>query len=268
LNWSFVDLPSSLAMRIAIEYLRCGRIRRIRASRLHSEYYQHHLAALEEQYDQRDGSLDALAQFDEDWGQIRQGQGWAVQNSGDDAGAKLCTLYAQSGKLLRDLHQPASEHLVWLGDALNAAQRLSDRLAEAGHLNDMGSAYLALGEPRLALPHFERALTVFSDLDVLGGYAAALGNLGLAYANVGEHRQAVPCYERALAMYRRAGDLRNEGSTLGNIGNSYLALGDPQGAIRCYEKWAVVARASGDDQGECYALGNLVLLCYKQNILV
>ena len=140
---------------------------------------------------------------------------------------------------------------------IDAARAAGDRYAEMAFLNDLGLAYVGLGEPRRAIALYEQALVIAREIGDRRGEGAALGNLGIAYKNLGAPRRAIALYQQQLVIVREIGDRRGEGAALGNLGNAYADLGEPRRAIALYEQALVIARETGDRRGEGAALGSI-----------
>ena len=127
----------------------------------------------------------------------------------------------------------------------------------ASSYNAMGHSYLDLGNARVAVGYFEKALGILRAIGDRRGEGAALGNLGIAYRDLGDARRAIGYYEECLKLHRAIGDRRGEGADLGNLGLAYADLGDVRRAIGYYEESLKIAREIGDRRGEGNALGNL-----------
>ena len=72
-----------------------------------------------------DAILQGLALCDREWGSMATGQGWAAGRRGaDKAAAILCSDYPNAGVYCLGLRLHPREHIVWLEEALEAAQIL------------------------------------------------------------------------------------------------------------------------------------------------
>jgi tetratricopeptide (TPR) repeat protein len=153
------------------------------------------------------------------------------------------------------------------GVALPAPQAAVTSQAEqrnrASSYNAMGLSYLDLGNARVALGYYEKALGIVREIGDRQGKSVALGNLGLAYADLGDARRAIGYYEESLKIAREIGDRGGEGNALGNLGAAYYSLGDARRAIGYYEEDLKIARKIGDQRGEGNALGNLGAAYYS-----
>lgn len=74
---------------------------------------------------------------------------------------------------------------------------------------------------RLALPEFEKALTLFRSEGDRKGEAITIGLIGNCHKRLGDFPKALAYLQRALALKRELGDRLEEGKTLNNIGLFY-----------------------------------------------
>src|SRR5262245_24744615 len=87
--------------------------------------------------------VEGLALFDEEWENIRSGQGWAEENAAlDDEAAEYCNIYAYSGGYLFFLRLRPEEQIRWSDAGLLAARRLRQRDDVAVHVGNLANAYL------------------------------------------------------------------------------------------------------------------------------
>jgi tetratricopeptide (TPR) repeat protein len=199
-----------------------------------------------------------LGLFDREWSNIQAGQAWAAtQFNKDRETADFCSSYANAGADCLNLRQHPREGIQWRKVGLAAARHSTNRVAESGHLSNLGNAYANLGESRRAIEFYEQALTITRETGNKQGEGISLGNLGIVYKILGEPHRAIEFYERQLTIAREIGDRREEGRTLGNLGNAYIDLGDTHHAIELQEQYFKITSELGDRLGESYALGNL-----------
>jgi len=103
-----------------------------------------------------------------------------------------------------------------------------------------------------------------------------LNLLGDSSNALGEIKVSIEFYEKALSIFREIGDLWEEGRTLGELANVYFIQGQIEQSNKLYEKALHIARKIGHRRGICYqllglskvllTLGNLnkALLCCKE----
>ena len=167
---------------------------------------------------------------------------------------------------LGNIHYLLSETCKAIEDfeqALQISREIGDRMGEGANLGNLGNAYADLGEPRKAIEHYQQALTIAREIGDRRFEGANLGNLGTAYAALGEPRKAIEHFEQAFKISREIGDRRGEGAALGNLGTAYANLGEPLKAVEHYQQALTIARKIGDRQGEGNALWNKSLALAK-----
>ncbi|MCI0723784.1 MAG: tetratricopeptide repeat protein, partial [Acidobacteria bacterium] len=227
----------------------------------HSAHYQSVLAAVKALYLKGgDEIIRGLELFDQEWTNIRAGQASAVARAGEDeAAARLCIDYPDSGASVLSLRQHPHEQIKWSESMRDAARRLKRRDVEGRAHGRLGIAYKNLGENRDAIEFFEQHLAIAREIGDRRGEGQALGSLGNAYENLGETRRAIEFFEQHLAIAREIGDRRNEGATVNNLGIAYYSLGETRRAIEFYEQALAIAHEIGYRRVENAALGNLGL---------
>ncbi|MBN2005950.1 MAG: tetratricopeptide repeat protein [Anaerolineae bacterium] len=133
----------------------------------------------------------------------------------------------------------------------------SERVSKGWSYNEIGAAYLDLGQADLALKCLEQARAIGDIEREFFLQAAALSNLGLTHTALGNAERVIGCYEQALAVCQATWDRRSEATILGNLGNTYTALGKAQRAIETYERALAVLRELADRGGEGQVLNSL-----------
>ncbi len=174
-----------------------------RAQRCHAEHYVQVADVADKLYLQGGESiLRGLALFDVEWGNIQAGQAWAAAYAeNDNATARLCISYPQAGWYCLELRQHSRKKIHWGETALGAARQLKDRVAEGGHLGNLGLAYATLGDSHRAIEFYEQQLVIIREIGDRRGEGAALGNLGNAYADLGDAPRAIEFGEAALRLF-------------------------------------------------------------------
>lgn len=231
----------------------------VEAGRRHSRHYALVLHGSDTLYLKGGKSVKrALALFDVNWGNIQAGQRWASEHSKEDReAAKLCSSFPNAGAGCLSLRQHPLDRIRWGEAALSAALQLNDRIAESAHLDNLGTAYAAIGEFRRAIEHHEKSLEICRQTGNRQGEASALCNLASSYTPLGDARRSIPFYETALAIAREIGDRQGEGNVLGNMGSAHAALGEVRCTIECYEASLAIAREIGNRRSEGVTLSNL-----------
>jgi tetratricopeptide (TPR) repeat protein len=141
--------------------------------------------------------------------------------------------------------------------ALDAAHQISDRLAEAGALIDLGTIQLVTGDYAGATDSHERALALYRSLGNRLGEANALNHLGTAQRATGQHRTAAANHERALQLHRELGNKLGEANSHHILGTLHQARADHHQATACYERALELFRDLSNPDGEAQVLNNM-----------
>ena len=141
--------------------------------------------------------------------------------------------------------------------------RLSDSLLQSFILNNIGLAYLGLGNCQTALLHFKQALETAQQ----DKYAEALSlnNIGACYDHIGQIDDAIKYYNKARAKVKEVKKIqpygaeyqRLEGICLSNLGVYYEYLGKIDKAIGYHTKAKNIACKLRDWETKVQSLGNL-----------
>ncbi|MFI7154734.1 BTAD domain-containing putative transcriptional regulator [Nonomuraea sp. NPDC050022] len=181
--------------------------------------------------------------------------------------------------------------------ALNAAQRLGDRLGQAHAHSGLVRAYTRLGRHDDVRAHVEQTLTLFTVLgDRVGlanahrgvasllethsgyrealdhaeqardlyqqaghraGLAHALNAIGWYHTLMGHHDQALIHCEQALDLHLELGHQHGQATTWDSLGHAHLHLGHHAQAAACYEQALKLFREVADRYNEAATLVRL-----------
>ena len=128
--------------------------------------------------------------------------------------------------------------IKWLSLAVSAARKIDDTEALSGHLSDLGTSYLDIGEIDKSIECHRKALDVAEKItnqftrDSL--ISNALGNIGQSYEHKGDFKSAENCYETALSLSRKLENPYSEAMDLLNIGSVKSKIGENELAIKIY----------------------------------
>jgi tetratricopeptide (TPR) repeat protein len=139
--------------------------------------------------------------------------------------------------------------------ALDAAQRLGDKGAQAHALAALGIACDRLGRYDDARTHLQQALVLSSDHT---GQAYAHMRLGGLNERQGRYEEALQHAGQALTLYRDTRHPAGLGEALNLVGWCHSRLGDHQQALKYCQQALSVQRDIGDRFGEansCDSLG-------------
>lgn len=165
------------------------------------------------------------------------------------------TVSAQMTVLAAEPHRDPGHlegSLVTYQRVLEQARRAGDLPRVGAALNNLGTAYLKIGETDRAIDYSRRALEINSQVESPREQASSLSNLGSALQKAGERAAASDIQERALALLRRLGDRQGEARSLINLGT--LAAGtDMPRALDLYREALALARQLKDVESEAQA---------------
>ena len=236
----------------------------------HALLYLRQLVAANDGYlDGNESMLAALAQFDQEWGNIAAAQErlskWVDgvdlvaihSNQNAQALVDFCNAYPDAGAYILSLRLPPAERLAWLNAALKASRLLQNDLTTQAHLGNIGLVHLELGQGPIAIEYFEQASALATKIGDALHQGIWAGNLGNAFAAIGEHEKAIQYHQKHLELARQQADLRSQGHALANLGVSYAALGRYQKTLQVYRQHLELSQQTGDKRDECHALFSL-----------
>jgi len=173
---------------------------------------------------------------------------------------ELCEDVAETLALLRHLDDLA----IVCRAALSAARAAKNRTAEDRALNNLGNAYMQLGQFEEAISCLQQDLAICREAGDQRGEAETLNNLGNVYTGLQQYDESVACLQDALVICRKIGYRRLEGGILSNLGIGYRWLQRLEDAIACYQDALVISREVGDQHLEGHILTNLGNAYYDQ----
>lgn len=227
----------------------------------HIQFFTVRLGAAKDLYKSGgDGVMAGLALWDANVADIRAAQRRATTRLGRSGGdERFCYDLADAGVYVVDLRLPTRECIAWWQAALTSARAAGDPAREGNALGNLGSAWVALGEPRKAIDYFEQVLAIARETNDRYSEGNALGSLGLALQMLGEPRKAIDYHEQRIEIAREIGDRRGEGNALGNLGGAWGDLGERKKAINYVEQQLTIIREIGDRAGEGKGLNNMAV---------
>ncbi len=177
--------------------------------------------------------------------------------SPDEATARCGVELADALYLFFEMRGHIAEWLAVDAAAIQAAQRLGDRQAQARLLHDLAVAHFYLHGLAEAREHLESSLRLSQQAGDAEGEARALNELGIILGSVGDYDAAADLLTRSLQLREGLGDIRSCAATRGNIAMAYRLAGRYDEAIRFCRSAARLARSGGAPEIEANALGNL-----------
>ncbi|MEV7175250.1 BTAD domain-containing putative transcriptional regulator [Kitasatospora sp. NPDC093679] len=151
--------------------------------------------------------------------------------------------------------------------ALQLVRRTGNVRGEAAVRCSLGSLYLSQRQAGQALPHLERSLALFEELDETGGTALANRNIALCLHTVGDLDGALRRYERAAELFRLAGDPLGRAHVLSNMAPIHAAGGDPGRAEQELTEALRICQSIGSSRVASMSLHRLGQLCLSQGRL-
>ena len=107
----------------------------------------------------------------------------------------------------------------------------------------LGTAYAHKNDYVHAIDYFQKALAVFTTLQLPEGQSKALNGLGVSYYSLREWEQALRYFDQSLALKRSLRDTTGMAKTLNNIGNIWGETGNLPKAIHYYREAATLREA-------------------------
>jgi tetratricopeptide (TPR) repeat protein/transcriptional regulator with XRE-family HTH domain len=145
--------------------------------------------------------------------------------------------------------------------ALEAANRLGDRVAQAHMLASLGYSHDRQGRYQQATACLEQALAL--DTGDRFAQARALAGLAIVRERQGRFQQAIDCYLQALALFRELGSQPGEVRQLGNLSGAYFRQGQHEQAIDHAQQVLALAREIDDQDWVARALIVLGEICCR-----
>lgn len=149
--------------------------------------------------------------------------------------------------------------LPFLQQALQHSRSNGDTLGEAIALNEMGLCYYHLNDYVQALSLYEKALSIFKQLEATFNVAEVYGNIGSAHRGLGQFDKAITWQSAALSMMQAIKFDGGESVALSKLGLTYSEIGQYEKAAQYYEQALAIDRQSGDKPKQVQGLTNLVL---------
>ncbi len=145
----------------------------------------------------------------------------------------MTQLYTQLGSAYAQLDNLAQAQQMFEAQ-VSLTRRRDNRRALMAGLNNLGTVLLRRGQLDAAQTRFTEALALATDSNVIRVLGLTYSNLGLLEATRGNPRQAIPLYERALQYRIQSRDRSGQANTFNHLGDAYWALDDYENAIANY----------------------------------
>lgn len=141
--------------------------------------------------------------------------------------------------------------------ALTLYKQINHKAGQAMALQYMGRTYEAQSDYKRALEYYKAALTLWRELKHRGGEAYTLKGVGEMHLYLGELDVALPYFQQAIEIHREVGN--KEGEALGNqeIANIQFQKGNISEALAFYGKAETLYRDVGTRNLLGYLLSNM-----------
>lgn len=150
----------------------------------------------------------------------------------------LCLYYLASGHLQRGLE--CSESNIY------AARKSGNPAYLQTLTNNLGGAYLRLGQTGNAMRSFQEALRIASENGLRSQQASAHNNLGLVLRQRGQLEEALEEYDKGLQVARAIDDRDDSAVLMRNIGRAYYLLKNYERSLDFLNRSAELESTLGD----------------------
>ena len=121
-------------------------------------------------------------------------------------------------------------------NGLALARQAGSASLEAAHLANLSDAWVALGQPRLALQAIEAALPTVRRLGDNRTERALVHNAALAHIGLGQTAAARREMDAVLLAYREGGASADQALALREFGDAFAAAGDKRSALQLFHQ--------------------------------
>ena len=129
--------------------------------------------------------------------------------------------------------------------ALLINRELKNSGAEAVTLNNLGLAYLGMGEYQKALDSYTASADLNRKLDPRGDrLAVSLQNVGVVYGRLGDRQRALHFFQQALDLQRVISNRSSLANILSAMGDVYGELRDSRKSLQFHAEALSLRRAS------------------------
>ncbi len=168
--------------------------------------------------------------------------------------------------LITHLTGDTDQTLVSGLECLALAEKLDQETSVWRICSILGATYARLGNSRLALDHYSRALEIATNLEDGDGTSSLLNNISVIHMGIGEYDDALRYLLRAQKILEAQGDKHGIATGMTNRGQLYDLMGDPAKALECHRDALRLETEAGNRSGIAVAhhsLGNVFLTLGK-----
>jgi tetratricopeptide (TPR) repeat protein len=131
---------------------------------------------------------------------------------------------------------------------------------KSGTLGNLGIDHYKLGNFKIALDYYLKAVALDEELGSPNGVARHFTNISLIYSDQGDLDKALEYLFKALTKFESVGNKDETASALGNIGNIYLDLNENKKALEYLFRSLKIDEARNKKNGMANQLGNIGLV--------
>ena len=135
--------------------------------------------------------------------------------------------------------------------------QINDRAGQAMALQRIGRVYEAESDYKTAMENYSSALVLWREVKERRGEGYTINGIGGMHFYLGNLEQALPYFEQAGEIYREVGNKEGEGLSYNEIANVYRQRGDVAGALKYYQKALDLYREVGTKNLLGYLLSNM-----------
>jgi CHAT domain-containing protein/Tfp pilus assembly protein PilF len=143
--------------------------------------------------------------------------------------------------------------------ALTIFRNVDDLPKQAATLNEIGIIYEGLGRYSNSLEVYQQAFEIFQDGEDSSNKGITLNNIGEVHRKRGQYSLALENFNQALQTFQSNQYPLGQGATLNNIGLIYQDLGQYTTALSFYQRSLAQRQAANDSRGQAITLHNIGL---------
>ena len=141
--------------------------------------------------------------------------------------------------------------------SLPIAKETGDKNLEGSVYNNLGNAFVSYGDVKKAIGFCHLSLPIAEETGNKYLEGSAYNSLGLAHERLGDFKKASDFFKRSLRIAKESGEKGSEGTVYNNLGCFSYSLGDFEGAIDSFELSLRIAKATGNKYIEGSVYSNL-----------
>lgn len=138
---------------------------------------------------------------------------------------------------------------IYLGSAMNLAQKLDYKKGEGNANNYRGVVEDIHGNSEMAIQYFQVALKIRESLGDKKGVASLYNNIGNVQENLGEYIPALDNYQQSLQLREELGDTARMARLYYNISILHESMGNYPEALDFILQYLETAEITGDETG-------------------